>query len=406
VCLQRTFDTLGDRRATVRAEVSLNGTTYLGSDTGTVSVVGPANLTVDALASNEPVQAGETLAVEATLANVGGVAATQTATLRAGGARRDAATVTVPAGETRTVTLTWSTSGPDAGTYTATVATANDSATTSVEVTAPPRANLTVTSLTTDEPVVPGDTVTVTATVSNVGTATATQRLVLSAAGEPHDTAAVNVVPGGTTTVDLTWTTTGADAGTYAATVATANDSASTPVRVGRTDVTVGSLATNSPVEADGYVRATVRIDNAGTIDGTAAVTLSLGDDRIAARTASVDANGSTTVTVAGDTGARPPGDYTATVAAANDSRAATVTVVNRTVAPVTNGSSVTPPTDPDGDGEYEDVDGDGRASFRDIVLLFTSLSDPAVQADPGAFDFDGDGRATYADVVALFERQ
>jgi hypothetical protein len=51
-------------------------------------------------------------------------------------------------------------------------------------------------------------------------------------------------------------------------------------------------------------------------------------------------------------------------------------------------------------------VDGDGRASFRDIVLLFTSLSDPAVQADPGAFDFDGDGRATYADVVALFERQ
>jgi hypothetical protein len=39
------------------------------------------------------------------------------------------------------------------------------------------------------------------------------------------------------------------------------------------------------------------------------------------------------------------------------------------------------------------------------VVVLFANLDDPAVRADPGAFDFDGDGDVSYADVVAFFRR-
>jgi PKD repeat protein len=90
-------------------------------------------------------------------------------------------------------------------------------------------------------------------------------------------------------------------------------------------------------------------------------------------------------------------------VAVANDTDSTAVEIRERTVDPVT--AAATPPTDPDEDGEYEDVDGDGRASFRDVVVLFANLDDPAVRADPGAFDFDGDGDVSYADVVAFFRR-
>ncbi len=62
-------------------------------------------------------------------------------------------------------------------------------------------------------------------------------------------------------------------------------------------------------------------------------------------------------------------------------------------------------PTDPDGDGRYEDVNGNGRADFADVVLLFNELAWWAVHEPIGAFDFNANGRADFADVVRLFER-
>jgi PKD repeat protein len=69
----------------------------------------------------------------------------------------------------------------------------------------------------------------------------------------------------------------------------------------------------------------------------------------------------------------------------------------------VADGARIRPPTDPDGDGTYEDVDGDGRASFRDVYLLFTALNGGTVRSNEAAFDFDGSGTVGYGDVVALF---
>jgi PKD repeat protein len=60
-------------------------------------------------------------------------------------------------------------------------------------------------------------------------------------------------------------------------------------------------------------------------------------------------------------------------------------------------------PTDPDGDGLFEDVNGDGNATGTDVTALFTNIGSPAVQDNPSAFDFNGDGQVTGSDVTALF---
>jgi alpha-glucosidase len=61
-------------------------------------------------------------------------------------------------------------------------------------------------------------------------------------------------------------------------------------------------------------------------------------------------------------------------------------------------------PTDPDGDGRFEDVDGDGAATYDDVVDLFEGFDDEAVRSHPDAFDFNGNGRLDHADLVDLFE--
>ncbi|GAB3668269.1 alkaline phosphatase PhoX [Halopiger thermotolerans] len=63
-------------------------------------------------------------------------------------------------------------------------------------------------------------------------------------------------------------------------------------------------------------------------------------------------------------------------------------------------------PTDPDGDGKFEDVNGNGRFDYDDIVVLFEHLEDDAVQLNEAAYDFNENGRIDYDDVVELYEEQ
>ncbi len=62
------------------------------------------------------------------------------------------------------------------------------------------------------------------------------------------------------------------------------------------------------------------------------------------------------------------------------------------------------PATDPDGDGVYEDLNGNGRVDYDDVVVLFRNLDSEAVTDDPDAFDLNGNGRVDYDDVVQLFD--
>lgn len=63
-------------------------------------------------------------------------------------------------------------------------------------------------------------------------------------------------------------------------------------------------------------------------------------------------------------------------------------------------------PTDTDGDGRFEDVNGNGRLDYDDVVVLFEHLEDDAVQLNDGAFDFNENGRIDYDDVVELYDEQ
>ncbi len=61
-------------------------------------------------------------------------------------------------------------------------------------------------------------------------------------------------------------------------------------------------------------------------------------------------------------------------------------------------------PTDPDNDGLYEDINGNGRKDFQDIVLLFNYLEWVSSNEPIPNFDFNKNGRIDFNDIIKLFE--
>jgi len=61
------------------------------------------------------------------------------------------------------------------------------------------------------------------------------------------------------------------------------------------------------------------------------------------------------------------------------------------------------PPTDPDSDCIYEDLNANGRLDFADVVLYFNQMTWIAANEPVSAFDLNRNGRIDFADIVALF---
>jgi PKD repeat protein len=61
------------------------------------------------------------------------------------------------------------------------------------------------------------------------------------------------------------------------------------------------------------------------------------------------------------------------------------------------------PPTDPDSDGIYEDLNANGRKDFNDIVLFFEELDWIVANEPVAAFDPNGNGRADFDDIVRIY---
>jgi len=70
---------------------------------------------------------------------------------------------------------------------------------------------------------------------------------------------------------------------------------------------------------------------------------------------------------------------------------------------PVTLPGMTSPPTDPDNDGLYEDLNGNGRTDFADVTLFFEQMEWVAANEPVALFDFNGNGRIDFADISALF---
>jgi len=62
-------------------------------------------------------------------------------------------------------------------------------------------------------------------------------------------------------------------------------------------------------------------------------------------------------------------------------------------------------PTDPDGDDLFEDVNGNGRIDFDDVVKLFKNFDKPQVTQYFKFYDFNRNGRLDFDDIVELFRR-
>ena len=62
------------------------------------------------------------------------------------------------------------------------------------------------------------------------------------------------------------------------------------------------------------------------------------------------------------------------------------------------------PPTDPDGDGLYEDLNGNGRTDFADVSLFFAHMEWIAENEPVPLFDLNGNDRIDFNDIVKQFE--
>ncbi len=60
---------------------------------------------------------------------------------------------------------------------------------------------------------------------------------------------------------------------------------------------------------------------------------------------------------------------------------------------------------DLDGDGLYEDLNGNGRFDFDDVVKLFANMDNPDVLDGVDLFDWNANGRVDFDDVRAMFDR-
>ena len=61
------------------------------------------------------------------------------------------------------------------------------------------------------------------------------------------------------------------------------------------------------------------------------------------------------------------------------------------------------PSTDPDFDVLFDDVNGNGRRDFADVVLYFNQMSWISGNEPVGLFGYNDNGRIDVADVVWLF---
>jgi subtilisin family serine protease len=250
---QRTVTLHWETDVSDRGEHPVTVTTETDSVSTPVAIQQRSDFQVSLAETNAPVAEGDILSVDAAVSNLGNGTATQELSLLANGSTQSKTNVTLDADETGVVTLAWRTTGGDAGQQAISVASSDDSDSALVEITETVSLDVTVDE--TNAPVEAGNTLTVNATVENVGDEETTQVVTLTSGGDEHDETSVTLVPGETTTVTLAWETSADDAGERTVTVASAHGEATTSVTIESTGKTIDDYTNeNGVVDIDGFV--------------------------------------------------------------------------------------------------------------------------------------------------------
>ena len=153
--------------------------------------------------------------------------------------------------------------------------------------------------------------------------------------------------------------------------------------------VTAGSLFTSSGFFLDSGADTWTATVNYG--DGSGITSLALNADKTFDLTHTYSSAGTYTVTVTVMDNRGGNGNHTTSV---------TVTEPPSVLALPGYTNS---PTDPDGDGIYEDINGNGRLDFADVVLYFNEMEWIADNEPVTPFDLNTNGRIDFADIVQLF---
>ena len=61
-------------------------------------------------------------------------------------------------------------------------------------------------------------------------------------------------------------------------------------------------------------------------------------------------------------------------------------------------------PGDPDGDGLYEDLNGNGHIDFADLILYFNNMDWIREKQPINCFDYNSNGNIDFADLIFLFQ--
>ncbi|AGN01442.1 peptidase S8/S53 subtilisin kexin sedolisin [Salinarchaeum sp. Harcht-Bsk1] len=287
-----------------------------------VEVLAPANFTVNVTGSNSPVTEGDTLQVNATVNNTGDVAATQNVTLELNGTGDVASqNVTLDGGNAIAIALNWTTDGRDAGNYTATVASDDGNDTVAVEI-QDAAVYFEVSNVSAPGSITEGDSYTVTANVTNVGSANATQNVSYLLGGTVQTTE-TNVSLNASERVEVTFSATNGTPGEYTQAIRTANETVATanltvnaessgggggggggvflppPSDDGGPSFTITSIdLASDEVGVGESVSVDVRVDNDGNEDGEYTATLTADGQTVDSETLSINANWHETFTL------------------------------------------------------------------------------------------------------------
>ncbi|WP_415378747.1 GLUG motif-containing protein [Halosimplex sp. TS25] len=264
--------------------VEVTATVAGHSDSATVSVVTPPDISVDDAALRYDRVGSETAApVDVTLTNDGGADGEFDALLSVNGTVEETRTVTVPGHSTRAVQFNWS--APATGTYSVAV---NDTNLGDLTVVEEPETS--VASVTTSENLLAvGNATTVEATLENAGDAAAGHTVELTANGETVATKEV-VVPADGTTVSFDYP--GDSTGEYDLAVGGASAGTLTVAEMGT--ASVDSASVPESVGAGESYEVTVTVANSGGLPLSTDVAYSVGGSSVATETVEVPADGTT----------------------------------------------------------------------------------------------------------------